>query len=134
MKAKRKWAMLCGILPLIILMSGCFCVEVKQNVNNPGKYFRQAVRKINDLHRIYPDRRGPVSTIHVLVYDRSELELVRVIAPMWLIDAGMDYCDTYDIETDIDFDFNEIRSFKDIGPGMLVEVDGEDSRILVWLE
>jgi len=57
-----------------------------------------------------------------------------VIAPMWIIDAGMDFADTYDVDTDCDFEFHEIKKLRDIGPGMLVEVDGEDSKVLIWLE
>lgn len=131
---KRKWTALCAVLPLILLMSGCFCVEVKNDVRNPDKYFREAYRKIESLEKMYPERRGPVSTVHVLVYERSERQLIRVIAPMWIIDVGMNYADTYDVDTDCDFEFHEIKKLRDIGPGMLVEADGEDSKVLIWLE
>ncbi|HZX10466.1 MAG TPA: hypothetical protein VFG01_05905 [Acidobacteriota bacterium] len=132
--SKRKWTALCGILPLILLMSGCFCVEVKNDVRNPDKYFRNAYQKIESVEKRYPERRGPVSTVYILVYERSERQLIRVIAPMWIIDAGMDFADTYDVDTDCDFEFHEIKKLRDIGPGMLVEVDGEDSKVLIWLE
>ena len=131
---KRKWLALCGILPLFLLMSGCFCVEVKNDVKNPDKYFREAYRKIESLEKRYPERRGPVSAVHVLVYERSERQLIRVTAPMWIIDAGMDYVDTYDVDTDCDFEFHEIKELRDIGPGLLMEADGDDSRVLIWLE
>lgn len=134
MKTTKKWIAICGILPLILLLSGCFCVEVKNNVRNPDKYFNEAHRQINRLHRQYPDRRGPVSTINVLVYEKSERQLIRVEAPLWIIDAGMDYCDTYDIDTDCDFKFEDVGNLRDIGPGMLMEADGEDSMILIWIE
>ena len=132
--SKRKWTALCGILPLILLMTGCFCVEVKNDVRNPDKYFRKAYQEIESVEKMYPERRGPVSTVYILVYERSERQLIRVIAPMWIIDAGMDFADTYDVDTDCDFEFHEIKKLRDIGPGMLVEVDGEDSKVLIWLE
>lgn len=134
MKTPKKWIAISGMLPLILLLSGCFCVEVKNNVRNPDKYFNEAHRQINRLHRQYPNRRGPVSTINVLVYEKSERQLIRVEAPLWLIDAGMDYCDTYDIDTDCDFKFEDIDNLRDIGPGMLMEADSEDSMILIWIE
>ncbi|MFW6129204.1 MAG: hypothetical protein ACOC6P_03035 [Candidatus Aminicenantaceae bacterium] len=130
----KKWMMLCAVLPALLLLSGCFCVEIKQNIKNPDKHFREAYRQIKSLHRMFPDRKGPVSHIHVLVYEESELQLIRVEAPMWLIDMCMDHCDTYDIDTECDFDFSEIKNFRDIGPGMLLEVDGENSKILIWMD
>jgi len=130
----KKWIVLCGILPIVLLMSGCFCVEVKQNVKNPNKYFRDAFRQIENLTKSYPERRGPVDNIHILIYEKSERELVRVIAPMWIIDAGMNYADTYDVDTDCDFEFQEIAKLREIGPGMLMEADGDGSRVLIWLE
>jgi len=132
--SKKKWTALCGIIPLILLMSGCFCVEVKNDVKNPNKYFREAYHKMESLHKMYPERMGPVSTVHVLVYEKSEKQLIRVIAPMWIIDEGMDFADTYDVETDCDFEFHKIKKIRDLGPGMLMEADGEDSKVLVWLE
>lgn len=133
-RTNKKWVALCGILPVILFMSGCFCVEVKQDVRNPNKYFREAFRKIDNLHRMYPERRGPVSTINVLVYERSEQQLIRVAAPMWIIDEGMQYRDTYDIDTDCDFEFHEIKKLSEIGPGMLMDADSDESRILIWME
>ncbi|MFW6140684.1 MAG: hypothetical protein ACOC5S_04955 [Acidobacteriota bacterium] len=130
----RKWIVLCGILPFILLMSGCFCVEVKKDVKNPNKYFREAQQKINRLHQIDPDRRGPVSNVHILVFEKSERQLIRVIAPMWIIDSGMNYANTYDIDTNCDFKFQEIKKLRDLGPGLLMEVDAEDSRVLIWIE
>jgi hypothetical protein len=132
--SKKRWIALCGILPLILLMSGCFCVEIKKDVRNPNKYFRDAYQKIESLGKMFPERKGSVSAVHVLVYERSERQLIRVIAPMWIIDAGMNYADTYDVDTDCDFEIHEIKKLKDIGPGMLMEVDSEDSKVLIWLE
>ncbi len=131
---KKKRIALCAILPFILLMSGCFLVEVKQNVKNPDKYFRKAFQKIDRLHSMYPERRGPVSDICILVFEKSEQQLVRVTASMWLVDAGMNYCDTYDIDTDCDFDIHSIEKLRDLGPGLLVEADTEDSKVLIWIE
>jgi len=130
----RKWMRLCMILPFILLMSGCLYVEVKDDVKNPDKYFREANRKIRKLERQFPDRRGPVSTINVLVYESSERKIIRVEAPIFLIDACMDTSDIYDIDIDCDFDFQKIRNLKDLGPGMIMEADTEESRVLIWIE
>jgi hypothetical protein len=130
----RKWMVLCLILPFILLMSGCLYVEVKDNVKNPDKYFREANRKIRKLERQFPDRRGPVSTISVLVYESSEQKIIRVEAPLCLIDACMDTSDIHDIDIGCDFNFQKIRDLKDLGPGMIMEADTEESRILIWIE
>ncbi len=130
----KKWMMICALIPAILLLSGCFCVEIKQNIKNPIGYFREAYRQIERLYRIFPDRKGPVSDIHLLVYEKSDLQLIKIAAPMWLIDTCMDHCDTYDIDTDCDFNLSEIRNLKDIGPGMLLEVDSDDSKVLIWID
>jgi hypothetical protein len=139
-KQKKIGFVALGVCALLML-NGCFYVKVKKGVGNPGKYFRRAHAQLERIHRSDPDRRGKVSRIHVLIYTRSSRELVTIEAPVWIVDQGLeigselsDYEEDIDFNQRYDFDWEGISGLCDIGPGLLVEVEDEKSRLLVWLE
>ena len=76
-----------------------------------------------------------------MIYDQSDLELIRVSAPFWLVEKCMDPGDERDeweeesrIGERYDFDWRGLESFREIGPGLLVEIEDEEAKILIWIE
>ena len=126
---------------LLGMMSACFAVRIRRDVGDPDIYFDRAFREIDRIHRENPGRRGPAHKIHVLVYDSSDLELVQVTAPFWLVDKCMDLGeepDEWDEEAELgeryDFDWRGLEELHEIGPGLLVEIEDEEAKILIWIE
>jgi len=129
------------ILPAAVLavsLSGCMAVKIKHNVRNPGKYFSRAYTQIERIHRVDPLRRGKGDKVHVLVYDISDLELIQVSAPFWLVNTCMDIEGDIDHDSDLEeryeFDRSVIRDLKNVGPGLIAEIEDENTKVLVWIE
>jgi hypothetical protein len=126
---------------LIGLLAGCFAARVHRHVADPEPYFRRALRRIERIHRNDPDRRGCPGELHLLVYDRSEKELVQAAAPFWLVDRCMslgEYPQARKAERELrdryDFDWHDMRGLHEVGPGLLVSIEDEESKILIWVE
>lgn len=131
--------MLVVLLPM--LLAGCFAVRIKHNVKNPEGYFKRAYARIDQIHRRYPDRKGRVHEINLLIYEASGRELIEINAPLWLVNkakniairAGEDE-DEFDYEDRYDFDWRTMTDLRDVGPGLLVEIEDEHNKILIWIE
>jgi len=131
-----------GLLILLpVLLSACFAVKVVENVKDPERYFKKAYSQIERIHEQYPDREGRPHSIHVLIFEGSDRKIIKVSAPLWIANACMDLGmwaaekdNEFDFEERYDIDWREIRDFGQIGPGLLVEVDDEEDKILIWLE
>ena len=129
------------LIMLPFLLSACFGLQVVENVKNPKRYFKRAYHRIERIHEQYPNREGRPRSIHVLIYDCSERKIIQASAPVWMVNACMDLgtwaveeSEEFDFEERFDFDLAEIRDLDQIGPGLLVEVNDEESKILIWLE
>jgi hypothetical protein len=126
---------------LVFLLSGCFNVRVIENVKNPDRYFKKAYQQIEEIHLRYPDRERRPDTIHILIYEDKENKIVKVSTPLWLVDGCLDLgmsaarreCEI-DLEGRYDFDWREIKDFSQIGAGLLVEIEDERNRVLIWLK
>jgi len=85
-----------------------------------------------------PLRRGEGDKVHVLVYDISDLELIQVSAPFWLVNTCMDIEGDIDHDSDLEeryeFDRSVIRDLKNVGPGLIAEIEDENTKVLVWIE
>jgi hypothetical protein len=128
---------LAALVPL--LLSACFNVKIISNVKNPDRYFDRAYDEIERLHRNYPDRDGDVHKINVLLYENSDRKLIKVSAPFWVLDTCMDIGkeaadDDFDFRENYEFDWEGLKDLSKIGPGLLVEIDDEDTKILVWID
>lgn len=141
MKTVRKLNLILLILLIPLLLSSCFAVRVQRDVNNPDKYFRQAYERLVRIHTFDPEREGKTHQIKVLIFDRSDRQLVRITAPFWLVNKIMDFGakasheeEGFDFEDRYDFGWRNIKDLQDVGPGLLIEVDDEENRILVWIE
>ncbi len=132
-----------ALLVLIsVLSSGCFTVRVIRNVKNPDRYFNSAYTRIDHIHTKRPNREGRAGSIQVLVYEASERQLVKVSAPFWLVNTCMDIGikaadeeeDGFEFDERYDFDWRNLKDLEKLGPGLLVEIEDEESKVLIWLD
>jgi len=139
---KIKKATQIALLILIPLLSaGCFTVRVIKNVKNPERYFDSAYKRIDYIHQKRPNREGRASSIRVLVYEASARQIVKVSAPFWLVntcmDIGIKAADEeagFEFDERYDFDWRDIKDLEKLGPGLLVEIEDEESKVLIWLD
>ena len=125
-----------GVLSLVIL-SACFNLRIHNDVKNPDPYFREAYMRIKQLHRDYPDRDGKCREVKLLIFNRTEQKLIKIATPIWIVEKCLDMEDfeeEFDFEENYQVAWREIKDLRRIGPGLLVEVDDEDNRILIWIE
>jgi len=126
---------------LLILLNGCLAVRVMKNVRNPSRHFEEAYKRIERIHRTDPDREGPARRVNGLIYDRSSRKLVKIIAPFWLVEIGSDADDwvsdereEYEFARKYDMDWSGLEGLNRIGPGLVVDIDDEGNRILIWVD
>jgi hypothetical protein len=125
---------------LSAFLISCIALEIKENVKNPNRYFLEAYRQIERIHKRYPRREGRPHSIHVLIYEGSHRKLFRVTAPVWIANnyrevvAAAEEHHGFDFEDEYDIDWRGLDDLKDIGPGLLFELDDQKSKILIWLE
>ncbi len=128
------------ILVMVTLVSGCFTVRIIKNVTDPDRYFDQAYTKIERIHDRHPNREGRTRRINLLIYKESDHELIKISAPFWFVNSYMDIGitdsddESFDIDERYDIDWRDIRELEQIGPGLLVEIDDEESKVLIWLD
>lgn len=128
-----------ALLPLFL--TACLGLHIMENVKNPKRYFKKAYRQIERIHNLYPERKSKPHSIYILIYEKLENKLIKVSAPFWMVNGCWDLGiwaaerdDYFDFGERYDIDWREIGDLNKIGPGLLVEVDDEQSKILIWLE
>ena len=141
MKKIKKTIQFALLIIIPLLLSGCFAVRVIRNVKNPDRYFSSAHKRIEHIHQKRPNREGRANSIKVLVYEASESQLVKVSAPFWLVNTCMDIGvkaadeeDGFEFDERYDFDWRDIKDLEKLGPGLLVEIEDEESKVLIWLD
>jgi hypothetical protein len=130
---------LMGVIPLFL--SGCLCVEVIDNVRNPGRYFQEAYREIDRIHRHHRRGGDRAEQLHILVYEKDERKIVKIETPVWMADTCTDLDewiergrDEFDLEIRYDFSRRKFRNLKLKRPGLLAEFKDRGDRVLIWLE
>ncbi len=139
---RKKIFIMIFILSFLVL-NGCFVLQIQGNVKYPSKVIEKARNKIHKIHAKYPERGGRAYKLNLLVYDGSSRDLVRISAPMWLVNLclkmGLKHA-KYEIEDStssyFDIDWNEFANLSELGPGLLLEVEDleENTLVLIWLE
>lgn len=139
-RLKRK-AQLTLALLIPLLLSACFGIKIIDDVKDPEPYFDEAYSEIDRIHKQHPNREGIPSRIHLMFYDCADRDLVMLELPLSLIEGSLDLCleETeedwrFDFEDRFDFDWSEIKDVRQLGMGLLVEVDSEEGKILIWLD
>lgn len=123
----------------VLFLNSCFAVQIIEDVRNPDRYFKKAYADINKVHRNDPHRKGDCRQVHILVYDYKEMKLIRVKTPFWIIEKYADFDEkAFEKEAEagrtLEFDWKGIKDIKKVGPGLLLEVDSQDDRILIWID
>jgi hypothetical protein len=141
MRKMKKTAQFALLILIPLLLSGCFTVRVIRNVKNPDRYFSSAYKRIDSIHKKRPNREGRADSIQVLVYEASERQLVKVSAPFWLVNTCMDIGikaaddeEGFEFDERYDFDWRDIKDLEKLGPGLLIEIEDEESKVLIWLD
>ena len=164
-RKKRKWILVViGILfvLLCIAVGGIIFtvtffrdnVEITRDVTNEGAVdaFQEARAKFPGQQPVVqlidghpqvvpqPSRPGagqPVTSLHVLAFDRDSGEMVRFTLPFWLLrmKAGPIRLSAYSQGWDdrgVSFDVKELEA---AGPGIVVDIDRDrEGRMLIWAE
>jgi len=125
------------IILLPLWMSACLYVEVQDDVRHPERIFRRARREIAQIQRRLP-KVDASRRINVLLYDETENQLITVKAPLCVVEACGDLDKTSREAAEwgerCDFDWNDVRDLKHLAPGLLFEMNDEESRVLVWID
>jgi hypothetical protein len=124
-----------------LFFNACIKVHVVQNVRNPNRYFRRAMRQIEVIQRRARWRREPARSLHALVYERDERKLFKVVIPLGAVSACLDIgvwtedeLDLRELERRHDFDWKGVQNDGEAEPGLAAQFKDEDSRVLVWYE
>ncbi len=130
-----------GLAFVAFTLTACISVRTQDGVGNADRQFERAFAEIA---RIETARGGAARRPHrlcVLVHDADEGELVRVSVPMWLVDLGLSLGEHADkhghgrsIEDRYELEWSAIRDLGRHGRGLLVSVEEEKARVLVWLK
>jgi hypothetical protein len=141
MRNVKKATQVALLILIPVLLSGCFTVRVIRNVKNPERYFSSAYKRIDYIHHKRPNREGRANSIRVLVYEASESQIVKISAPFWLVNTCMDIGikaadeeEGFEFDERYDFDWRDIKDLEKLGPGLLVEIEDEESKVLIWLD
>lgn len=131
------------LMVAVLFCSGCFNMQIEEDVDFPAGRFAAAREKIAEMAKHNPDRIGGIERMQVLVYDGQSREMVQVAVPMWLVRMTkkhegissrrqpQDVAGRY-----VDFDWSDLGNISRLGPGLLVQVEDmrENTHVLVWLE
>jgi len=130
-----------AIVFIFLLLSSCFSISIVERVKNPDRYFKSAYRQIEEIQRHDPRRERRAHHLQMLIYENSDGEMIRMRLPLWLVngclDLGMRAAKNerdFDFEEKYDFDWRAIKDLGRLGKGLLVEVEDEENRVLIWLE
>lgn len=125
---------------LALSAAACFRVHIRQDDRDADLRFSRAEREIAGLQADNPARRGRAREICVLVHNRGEGELVEVRTSMALFRAALSLgADLAEDKGDFEFErkyglaWRGLRDLGRFGPGLLIEVDDEETRVLVWM-
>jgi len=140
LKKETRMIQALGILAIPFFLTACLSVQVNEGVHDPTPYFDRAHQEIRDIERSDPRREGRAHELCLLIHDGDSDELIRLKTPLWMVQAAMDigaesagHHHRSDYENRYEVDWRSLRNLGQFGPGLLVSVDDEQSKILIWL-
>jgi hypothetical protein len=141
MSRQRTRLALMTVSGLTLMLSGCVSLRIAGDVDDPGRYFKDAYAQIEQIHKAHPGREGRAHRLNLLVYDGSERKVVRLGVPMWVVnaclEAGVDVSEhnrDFDFEQRFKVDWQSIKDLSQVGPGLLVEAVDDQEKVLIWLK
>ena len=140
MKKSIAAARIAALLAVLFVGTSCLGIHIRQGVRDADRYFERARKDILKIQDEDPGRHGRVHQVCVLVHDRDSQELIEVSTPLWMANAclGMvaeaaEHEGDHGLKDRYDLDLRELGDLRRFGPGLLVEINDEDSHVLVWL-
>ncbi|MBN2199349.1 MAG: hypothetical protein JW747_05810 [Candidatus Aminicenantes bacterium] len=140
MSDSRSLVQAAGLVLLALAATACFRVHVIEDCRDGEARFLRASREIERLQETNPERRGRVREICVFVHDQNEGDLIQVRTSVALFKAALSLAadiaedkDDFDFERKYGLAWRAVRDLKRFGPGLLIAVEDEDSRVLVWM-
>jgi hypothetical protein len=81
----------------------------------------------------------PLVTLHALVYDDGDGELVNISIPFWLLRLAPDGRVSFDSNSGLDFDAERLNlnvsALEAVGPGLVLDhADANGTKLIVWTE
>lgn len=130
-----------GLAILLLFFCSCFSVRIIENIENPDHYFSKTYDKIEKLYHRFPERKGPVNFLNVLVHEGRSRKIVIVRIPIWIVNSclklgwkAVQYNRDFGCVRKYEVDWKGMKSLSQFGPGLLVQVEDERDRILIWLK
>ncbi|MGQ9673677.1 MAG: hypothetical protein ACUVV5_11205 [Candidatus Aminicenantales bacterium] len=122
-------------------LTGCLGVQVIENVKERDPHFQKAQARIEQIHRKWPGRQGQPNRPRLLVHDRFSRELIKLSIPGWMGETCLrtgreEVAAEAEFHLEQRYELNR-RSTPDLGKvglGLLLEIDSEEDRVLIWLE
>jgi hypothetical protein len=137
----RNRAQIALLFATALSFGACLVVRVDRDPGRTEAYFNRAYREIARLERQDPHRERRARQLCVLVYDADEGEIVRVSVPLWLVKLGLDIglkadaaSHDFDARKRYDFDWKAVKDLDRYGQGLLVSVEEDQDRVLIWLK
>jgi hypothetical protein len=128
------------MLIALLLLNGCFDVEIKSDIDYPEGLFKKTMKKIEAIHAKDPDRKGKVSNIHFLVYSGEDRELIKFSVSM----AMAKMCSKEKLDTKklsgkkihLDLENINVNSLDNVGPGLLIQVEESENNthVIIWVD
>jgi len=138
----QKKVQIVGVIVLPLLFSACFSLQIIDHVPNPDAYFKKAYAEIERLQQENPAREGRAHRLSLLIHDSSSDEIIRLTVPLWLVPVCLDLGAKatehenhhFDYDERYEVDWKALKDLGQFGPGLLVAVDDERDKILIWLK
>jgi hypothetical protein len=128
---------------VFLILNGCMNVRIESDVDYPHHLFKKALKEIKTIQAEYPNRKGPVHRINLLVYTGDDRQLVTFSVGKAMAEWAMKQSDMDD-EKDFkkyskkygNIRWQQIKDLDRMGPGLLVEVEipEENTHIIIWLD
>jgi len=136
----RQKAQLVLVAAIAIGLTACVSVRVERDGGRADAYFNKAYREIARLEESDPRREHHPHRLCVLVHDAGEGKIIRISVPLWLVNLGMDLAmkgdadgHDFDARKRYDLDWKAVKDLGRFGQGLLLALDDEHDRVLVWL-
>ncbi len=131
-----------AILPIILLMVSCL-IEIKKNVQNPEPYLKKALGEVEKIERFEKFKAPRARYINIFVYHGESKDIVKISVPFWFFNFCINTASLFEklglnsmiknSEVECDIDFHVLKNLHKLGPCPIIEMEGKDTLILIWL-
>ncbi len=139
----KKTVLFAFIAAALLLNTACLNLQVKSDVDYPGKLFKKTMKNLKAIQAKDPQRKGPVSKLNFLVYIGAERKLLSFAVPTGIAKMALENDSALPREElkkytnhDVDIDWEGLKGFEKLGPGLLAEIEvAEDEvHLICWLD